>query len=127
MATRTLTVELSEDLYIKFIETVTEKGGRWRSKRKKETFTKALESAANAALMLFLQGLDGEQELPEFRDYATRKYPEMHEDLITMIEDLIKRQKQLKDSRSPVTVTDKMAEEIGRREIERNYPHFFDD
>ena len=95
MATKTLTVELSEDLYIKFIETVTEKGGRWRSKRKKETFTKALESAANAALMLFLQGLDGEQELPEFREYARKKYPELGEDLITMIMDLIERQKQI--------------------------------
>jgi len=134
MATRTLTVELSEDLYIKFIETVTEKGGRWRSKRKKETFTKAIESAVYAALMLFLQNLDGEHELPEFRDYATRKYPEMHEDLITMIEDLIKRQEEialrLKPRTihySPVTVTARMAEEIGRREIERNFPHLFDD
>jgi len=33
-------------------------------------------------------------DLPEFREYASRKYPELDEDLITMIEDLIKRQSQ---------------------------------
>ena len=92
MTTKTLTVELKEDLYRKFIEIVTERGGRWRSKRKKETFTKALESAVATALTVFLQGLDGEHELPEFREYARRKYPELDEDLITMIEDVIKRQ-----------------------------------
>ncbi len=96
MATKTLTVELPEDLYRKFIETVTEKGGPWRSQRKKETFTKALESAVYAALMLFLQGLDKEHELlPEFREYAREKYPELGEDLITKIADLIERGKQI--------------------------------
>ena len=94
MATKTLTVELSEDLYNKFIETVTEVGGRWRSRRKQETFTSAIESAVYAALTLFLQGLVGEHELPEFREYAREKYPELDEDIITMIEDLIERQKQ---------------------------------
>ena len=94
MTTKTLAIELPEDLYIRFIETVTEKGGRWRSRRKQETFTSAVESAVYVALMLFLQNLDGEQELPEFREYAMLKYPEMHEDLITMIEDLIERQRQ---------------------------------
>ncbi len=103
---------------------MTEEGGRWRSKRKKETFTNALESAVYAALMLFLQNLDGEQELPEFREYARRKYPELDEDLLTMIEDLIERVKQTTGSRM---VTPKMAQEIGRREIEKKHPHFFDD
>jgi len=95
MATRILTVELSEDLYRKFIETVTEKGGPWRSRRKEETFTKAVESAVTTALMLFLQNLEGELELPELREYAHRKYPELDDDMIAMIEDLIKRQKQI--------------------------------
>ena len=104
MATKTLAVELPEDLYIKFIETVTEKGGRWRSKRKKETFTKALESAVYAALMLFLQGLDGEQELPEFREYARKKYPEMGENLIATIESLIEKQKQIAPCLKPRTI-----------------------
>ncbi len=94
MATSILTVELPEDLYRKFIETVTEKGGPWRSRRKEETFTKALESAVTTALMLFLQNLEGELELPELREYAHRKYPELDDDMIAMIEDLIKRQKQ---------------------------------
>jgi len=80
MTTKTLAVELPEDLYRKFVETVTEKRGRWRGQ---ESFTEALESAV-AALMLFLQGLDGEHELPEFHDYACEKYPEIDEDLITM-------------------------------------------
>ena len=35
------------------------------------------------------------EELPEFRQYARRKYrTELDEDLITMIEDLIERQRQ---------------------------------
>ena len=93
MTTKYLTVELSEELYSKFIETVTEKGGPWRGK---ETFTEAVESAVYAALMLFLQNLDGEQELPEFRDYVAEKYPELDEDLITMFEDLIERQREKK-------------------------------
>ena len=33
-------------------------------------------------------------DLPEFREYASRKYPELDEDLITMIEDLIEREKE---------------------------------
>ena len=90
--TLTLTVELPEDLYDRVIETVTREDGRWRSKR--QTFTQALESAVRDALTLFLQGFDGEHELPEFRDYARKKYPEMDGDLITMIEDLIERQKE---------------------------------
>lgn len=96
MATKTLTVELSEDLYRRFVETVTDKGGPWRSKRKKETFTKALESAVTAALMLFLQNLtEGSVALPEFREYASRKCPELNEVMVTIIEDLIKRQREI--------------------------------
>jgi prenyltransferase beta subunit len=94
MAIKTLTVKLSEGLYDKFIETVTEEGGPWRSKRRGETSTDAIESAVTAALMLFLQNLDRDSELPEFRDYIQEKYPELDEDLITMIEDLIERKRQ---------------------------------
>jgi hypothetical protein len=32
-------------------------------------------------------------DLPEFREYARHKYPNLDEDLITMIEDLIERQR----------------------------------
>ena len=95
MTTKTLTVELPEDLHRKFIETVTEKGGRWRSKSRNESFQDALESAVTAALMLFLQNLEGDLALPELREYAHRKYPELDDDMVAMIEDLIKRQKQI--------------------------------
>lgn len=43
--------------------------------------------------MLSLQNLDGETELPEFRDYILGKYPELNEDLVNMIENLIQREK----------------------------------
>jgi len=33
-------------------------------------------------------------DLPEFREYASSKYPELDADLITMIEDLIEREKE---------------------------------
>jgi hypothetical protein len=94
MAIKTLTVKLSEGLYDQFIETVTEEGGPWRSNRREETSTDAIESAVMVALMLFLQNLNRDSELPEFRDYIQEKYPELDEDLITMIEDLIKRKRQ---------------------------------
>jgi len=92
MATKYLTVELPEDLHENFVKTVTEVGGPWRGRRQQETFTSALESAVYAALMLFLQGLTGDSELPEFREYAGVKYPELDEDLVTMVEDLIARE-----------------------------------
>ena len=95
MTTKTLTVDLPEDLYERFIEAVTAEGGPWRSRRKQETFTGAVESAVYAALILFLQGLDGASDLPEFREYAWEKYPYLDEDMVTMIEDLIKRVKQI--------------------------------
>jgi len=44
------------------------------------------------------QPVKNSNELPEFRKYARQKYPELDEDLITMIEDLIRR---VKDSPSP--------------------------
>jgi len=101
MSEKTLTVDLPEDIYDRFIETVTGKGGRWRSRRKKETARDAIESAVCSALMIFLQGLTGEKELPEFREYAQEKYPELDEDLVTMIEDLIKRQKMVAAALKP--------------------------
>ena len=92
MAQKTLSVDLPEELSDSFIKTVTEVGGRWRSQRAEETFTSAIESAVIAALMFFLQSLDGKNELPEFREYARLKYPELNEDMITMIADLIERE-----------------------------------
>lgn len=90
MAIKTLTVDLSEGLCDKFIETVTEEGGLWRSKRKEETSADAIEPAVMVALMLFLQNLDRDSELLDFSDYIQEKYPELDEDLVTIIEDLIK-------------------------------------
>ena len=52
----TLSVQVEADLVDRFVHTVTEKGGPWRSKRKKETFQKALESAVAVALSKFLEG-----------------------------------------------------------------------
>jgi len=40
------------------------------------------------------QPVESSNNLPEFREYARQKYPkELDEDLITMIEDLIERQR----------------------------------
>ena len=91
MAKKTLTVDLPEELSDTFIKTVTEVGGRWRSQKPEETFTSAIESAVYAALMLFLQGLDGKHDLPDFREYARLRYPDLGEDMITMIADLIEQ------------------------------------
>jgi len=44
------------------------------------------------------QPVKSSNKWPEFREYAYQKYPELDEDLITMIEDLIRR---AKDSPSP--------------------------
>jgi hypothetical protein len=91
MATKFLNISLPEDLYREFINIVTEEKGRWRGQ---ESFTEAINSAAAAALMVFLQDLEPETNLPEFRDYAKEKYPELDEGLITMVEDMIERKKQ---------------------------------
>ncbi len=93
---KTLSVDLPEDLSDKFIKTVTEVGGRWRSQKSEETFTNAVESAVIAALKLFLQSLDGKHDLLDFREYARLRYPELHEDNITMIADLIERETEKK-------------------------------
>ena len=50
-----LSVEVEADLVDKFVHTATEKGGSWRSKRKKETFQKSLESAVAVALNKFME------------------------------------------------------------------------
>ena len=73
MATKTLTVELPEELYQEFVGIMGEKGGRWRGKESK---AEAIESAVAAALMLFLQGLDGKEKLIELRDYILKSFPE---------------------------------------------------
>ena len=39
------------------------------------------------------QPVKSSNKLPEFREYALQKYPELDEDLFTMIEDLIKRRR----------------------------------
>ena len=54
----TLSVQIEADLVERFVHGVTEKGGLWRRKRKKETFQKALESAVAVALTKFLEGLE---------------------------------------------------------------------
>jgi len=54
----TLSVQIDADLVDRFVGTVTTKGGLWRSKRKKETFQSALESAVAVALTKFLDGLE---------------------------------------------------------------------
>lgn len=92
MAKQRLTVDIPEDLYNLFMNTVTESSGRWRSQKRWITFSNAVESAVVAALLLFLQGLGFPGDLPEFRDYVNEKYPYLDEDLVTMIEDLIKRE-----------------------------------
>ena len=96
MTKRTLTVALPEELYGKFIEAVTEEGGLWRGISWRETSAEAIESAVIASLMLFLQDLDGKADLPEFRYYMLEKYPELDEDMVTMMEELIERVKKRK-------------------------------
>jgi len=39
------------------------------------------------------EGVKISNKWPEFREYALQKYPELDEDLITMIEDLIERRR----------------------------------
>lgn len=81
-------------------------------------------------LKLFLQNLTGETELPEFREYARLKYPELDGDLITMMADLIERQKEVAARLKPRTirgVTPGKAQEIGQREIKKEHPQFFAD
>jgi len=92
MAKKTLNVDLPEELSDLFIRIVTEVGGRWRSQRPEETFDNAIESAVYAALIRFLQGLGVNHDLPEFREYARLKYPDLGEDMVTMIINQIGRE-----------------------------------
>ena len=92
MAKKTLNVDLPEELSDLFIKIVTEVGGRWRSRRPEETFDSAIESAVYAALIRFLQGLGVKHDLPEFREYARLKYPDLSEDMIIMISNQIERE-----------------------------------
>jgi len=55
-----LQVEISDTLYQRFYEMVTEKGGKWRSNNKKETAQKAVQSAVEVALEKFLDSLDNQ-------------------------------------------------------------------
>ncbi len=54
MGTRILQVEISDNLYDRFYENVTEAGGIWRSKDKKETAHSAFRSAVEVAPKEFL-------------------------------------------------------------------------
>ena len=92
MSKKTLTVDLPEELSNIFIKTVTEEGGYWRGRSPNETFSGSIESAVNAALILFLQRLGRKHDLPEFREYVRRKYPKVTEDMVTMMADLIDKE-----------------------------------
>jgi len=58
MGTKILQVEISDTLYDKFHRSVTEPGGLWRSKDKKETAQSAFQSAVEVALKEFLDSRD---------------------------------------------------------------------
>ncbi len=50
-------------------------------------------------LVKFWKSKKSSNKWPEFREYARQKYPELDEDLITMIEDLIERRRAKRNSR----------------------------
>ncbi len=54
MGTKILQVEISDNIYDRFYESVTEPSGIWRSKDKKETAHSAFRSAVEVALKEFL-------------------------------------------------------------------------
>jgi len=63
--TKKLSVEISDELYLRFTQAVSEKGGLWRGKREKPA--KTVDSAVEVALSRFLDWLEkgakeGEQE-----------------------------------------------------------------
>ena len=62
MGTKMLQVEISDVLYEKFYEVVTQKGEKWRSNNKKETAQKAVQSAVGVALERFLSSLDDQSK-----------------------------------------------------------------
>jgi len=55
--------------------------------------TKAFPGYKLDALFYVAPEVKSSNKLPEFRQYARQKYPELDEDLITMIEDLIERRR----------------------------------
>jgi len=93
MATKTLIAKLPEKLYHEFIKTVVD-GGGWNAER---LFNEAINLAVEDALRLFLKDVKGELNLPEFRDYASRKYPGLDEYLVCIIENLLAQEKQHKN------------------------------
>jgi transcriptional regulator with XRE-family HTH domain len=77
---------------------------RWLSGKDKPSFTSCLKLANHAGVPLqrvlqivgYLTPLEETTagKLPDFRDYAKRKYPqELDDDLVTLIEDLIERRR----------------------------------
>jgi hypothetical protein len=58
MGTKILQVEISDVLHDRFYKVVTEKGGKWRSRNKKEAAYKAVQSAVEIALKGFLDSLE---------------------------------------------------------------------
>ncbi len=93
-ATKIMVLEVPESLYHDFINTVTRKEGPWRNRRKQQTFNEAVKTAVMTALKLFLRNLENKNGLPDFCEYMREQYPELDEDLVTMIEDLVKREKE---------------------------------
>jgi hypothetical protein len=93
-ATKIMVLEVPENLYHDFVNIVTKKEGPWRNRRKPQTFNEAVKSAVTTALTLFLKNLENENRLPEFCEYMREQYPELDEDLITMIQDLVNREKE---------------------------------
>jgi hypothetical protein len=92
MATKALVAKLPEKLYHEFIETVV-KGGKWDTEG---LFTEAINLAVEEALRLFIKDSKGELSLPEFREYASKKYPNLDEYLVCIIENLLAQEKQSK-------------------------------
>lgn len=61
MGIKKLDVEISDTLYDHFRQVVTEVGGKWRSKDKKETAGTAFQSAIEVALQRFLDSIEGKK------------------------------------------------------------------
>ena len=82
---------------------------RWLSGKDKPNFTSCVKIATYAGVPLerlfyilgyvVPAGNKKAAELPDFREYAKRKYPrELDEDIVTLIEDLIERRSERIDS-----------------------------
>lgn len=85
MATKVLVAKLPEKLYHEFIETVV-KGGKWDPEI---FFTEGINLAVENALKLLIKDSRGKLSLPEFREYASEKYPDLDEYLVSLIENLL--------------------------------------